>query len=1132
MRGLQRSLLSPYYWPLRCRSLGECVVYRVSARRASDQENWRVLLVHYAGPTAFVVVAVLLAAALPLAGRLEIASQQENWRVLLAHYAGPTAFVVVAVLLAAALPLAGRLEIASQQENWRVLLAHYAGPTAFVVVAVLLAAALPLAGLFWCCCYWCRSGRRRRTFDRKYDACLKGLLAIVLIGLLTLFLFGVVCAFATEEQLDRSASEAPNAVRSGIKDTKAYLNATQAHVRWLLVNNYAELERTLDNLLTTSEAPNAVRSGIKDTKAYLNATQAHVRWLLVNNYAELERTLDNLLTTSEAPNAVRSGIKDTKAYLNATQAHVRWLLVNNYAELERTLDNLLTTSEAPNAVRSGIKDTKAYLNATQAHVRWLLVNNYAELERTLDNLLTTSEAPNAVRSGIKDTKAYLNATQAHVRWLLVNNYAELERTLDNLRTNSGTTVSRKLGEFSHAVSVTTLYNMVQQLDTVQADLKSVHNITSMLRNNAELLNSGLRKVKAQLLQTLAKCEQPQCIRLQEKYKIGQLDTEIQYSQMPDVSELLNNVTELLDSHIKADVEEGQQVFANIQAGIQRSVDDHIPNVKEALAETGRKLKSMADRVTALSNNASAKIQEHSAGVADHVQEYYEAYGPYRRHAGRAAAASLLLITCVVAWGLVCGVCGKRPDVYGASDCCNKGAGSRYLLCGMGVMFIVGGVVSLVMAVYFVVGVSSQRFLCDPLTNPQGNRLFEELDRFVDLENFMFNERRDPDFNLSRVLTYCHRNQSLMQTLQLYRLIDLESLKAQASQAVDRKAAALRPTFPGHDRPVTILKPQAKLKLTRLAESGLSDFDFDRILHALETNMTNLSLDTLATQLDATANSLVDRSGFVRVSIELRDAAVMLTAYHTNIVTPMLEHTRLLNVTATRLRDGLRFNHSSLKEAIGYLIHETSQAETFLNRQGLDVIQTLIQDFAKVVAQRLNEYLDMVTHAAEHEVGCCAPMSNAFNATRDAACKKILMPVNGYWMALAWCVLLFVPFMVAAQRLARLYRHVDPYPGPLVEAEYLYDAFADRDNVPLANAYKAEKRAGREARRGAGGAGGAGGAREEARGAALAAPLDAHHARRYNDMAPKHWEEGPPRYHGPTEYERPPPYYYPGPTDRQ
>lgn len=40
-------------------------------------------------------------------------------------------------------------------------------------------------------------------------------------------------------------------------------------------------------------------------------------------------------------------------------------------------------------------------------------------------------------------------------------------------------------------------------------------------------------MKGQLLQTLAQCEQPPCVRLQEKYKIGQLDTEIQYNQVHD-----------------------------------------------------------------------------------------------------------------------------------------------------------------------------------------------------------------------------------------------------------------------------------------------------------------------------------------------------------------------------------------------------------------------------------------------------------------------------------------------------------------------------------------------------------------------------------------------------------------------
>ncbi|XP_073945708.1 LOW QUALITY PROTEIN: prominin-like protein [Choristoneura fumiferana] len=838
----------------------------------------------------------------------------------------------------------GNLEFASARENWRVLLAHYAGPAALLVVAALLAPALPLAGLFWCCCYWCRAGRRRRPFDRKYDACLKGLLAILLIALLTLFLFGVVCAFATDEQLERSTSEAPGALRAGLRDARTFLNATQAHMRWLLVVNYNELERKLDALLTSS----------------------------------------------------------------------------------------------------------------------------------------------------------------------------------------GLTVSVHLGEFSRAVSVTTLNKMVQQLDAVQADLRTVHNVTSVLRYNAERLNTGLRKVKAQLLQTLAKCEQPQCLRLQEKYKIGQLDTEIQYSQMPDVSELLSNVTALLDSNIKAEVAEGQQVFASIQREIQRSVDQHIPAVKQAVAATGRRLAAVADEITAQAGNASKKLQEQEA-AADTLQEWHAQYGPYRRHATRAAAAALLLITCLMTWGLVCGVCGKRPDVYGASDCCNKGAGSRCLLCGMGVMFIVGGISAVVLVVYFVVGVASQRFICDPLTEPQGNRLFDDLEKMVDLERAMFNERRDPDFNMSRVLTYCHRNHSLMETLELDRLYDLEGLRTSVAEEVSRRAAALRPAFPA-SRPLSILKPRAREKLEKLAQTGLSDFDFDRILHALETNMTNLSLDSLSAQLEATAGSLVSRAGFARVSMELRDAAAMLTAYHADIVTPMLDHTRKLNITAMNLRDGLRFNHSSFNDAIRYLIHETSQAEVFLNTQGPDLIQSLTQDFASVVAQMLDSYLQLVISAARHDVGRCGPLSNAFNATRDAACHKMLMPTNGYWMAVSWCLVLFVPLLVVAARLARLYLHVDAYPGPLVEAEYLYDAFADRDNVPLANAYKAEKRAGREGRRGGGA--GRGGARDEARAPVVAPPLDAHHARRYNDMAPKHWEEGPPRYHGPTEYERPPPYYYPGPNDRQ
>lgn len=46
------------------------------------------------------------------------------------------------------------------------------------------------------------------------------------------------------------------------------------------------------------------------------------------------------------------------------------------------------------------------------------------------------------------------------------------------------------------------------------------------------------------------------------------------------------------------------------------------------------------------------------------------------------------------------------------------------------------------------------------------------------------------------------------------------------------------------------------------------------------------------------------------------------------------------ITATKLRDGLRFNHSSLKDAVTYLMHETSEAEVFLNTQGPERLQNV------------------------------------------------------------------------------------------------------------------------------------------------------------------------------------------------
>ncbi|XP_022122053.2 prominin-like protein isoform X1 [Pieris rapae] len=846
----------------------------------------------------------------------------------------------------------GNLEVAPLQEKWKTLLAHYAGPVAVIVVLVLLVAILPLTGLFWCCCQWCKSGRRRRPFDRKYDACLKGILAIVLIAFLTLFLFGVVSAFATDSQLDTGTTNVAKTVKSSVHDVTEFLNATQAHSRHLLVTNFKELEAELNEMLTSS----------------------------------------------------------------------------------------------------------------------------------------------------------------------------------------GQTVLKVLDDFTSATSVQKLNGMVQQLDRVPEDLRTVQKSTSALRSKAEELDAGLRRVKALLHRTLVACQEKECIKLQEKYRLGQLGTEIQYNMIPDVSDLLTNVSSLLESNIKEDVAAGLEVFS----GIKKTVDQHIPKVQEAITDTGRRLAGVADEITYAAGNMTKQLAQVNVKTDEIQRDYIERYAPYRKYVSKAAAAVLLLIVVVMSWGLLCGVCGKRPDVYGTSDCCNKGTGSTCLLCGIAITLFLGAFIAIMILIYFVFGVTAQRFVCDPLTEPRDNRLFADVEMFVDFEKVMFNEKSDPDFNITSVLLACHHNKTVYEVLHLNRLYDLDEVKQSVQKKLGVSVSSLRTDYPPRGRPLLILKPAAREKLDQLANTGLSDFNFDKILEALETNITSLPLESLSSQLQQTARSLTGRAGYGEVARSLREAADQLDKLQRDVVNPMLEHTAQLNKTATELRDVLRFNQSSLKEAIQYRIRDTTEVELFLNTQGPDLVQNLTHEFAEVVGARLQEYLSLVAAAAHTKVGRCEPLSNAFNATRDSVCRAVLMPTHGYWISLAWCVLLFVPLMVIAQRLSRLYRHPDPYPGPLVEAEYLYDAYADRDNIPLANAYKAEKRSGRNRREGREGRDvretreGREGRRGEAEsaGVALAPPLDAHHARRYNDMAPKHWEEGLPRYHGPTEYERPPPYYYPGPNDRQ
>lgn len=103
----------------------------------------------------------------------------------------------------------------------------------------------------------------------------------------------------------------------------------------------------------------------------------------------------------------------------------------------------------------------------------------------------TKELPNNVEVSLKDVKLYLSSTKEEINKILKTNFDELEINLNNILQASGRIVTEQLAEYSHAVSLTNLSDIVAGLESIKEDLKTMQTITRDLRTNASQLDIGM-----------------------------------------------------------------------------------------------------------------------------------------------------------------------------------------------------------------------------------------------------------------------------------------------------------------------------------------------------------------------------------------------------------------------------------------------------------------------------------------------------------------------------------------------------------------------------------------------------------------------------------------------------------------
>ena len=285
-----------------------------------------------------------------------------------------------------------------------------------------------------------------------------------------------------------------------------------------------------------------------------------------------------------------------------------------------------------------------------------------------------SDLSSRLDSSLEDTGEYIQHAGDSIETLLVTNFAEMEEDIGGILDDSGPILKRRLAELTEAIAIDDLTNIVSGLDEVKRRLKQVLAYTRTLDDKVNQLKDGLSRSQADLDGALTDCKSnTACANFLQEFD---LDRDLALAEdfisiqfnMPEVNNVLRDISLLIESDIEEKVKEGKAEMDQLEGKIEDSILDIKPKVKSEIREMGRQLERQNNQIQSALREIDVAVLQKDLPQLDGQTEVYI---KYRYYAGLGMASLVLLILGCFIMGLFYGMCGKRAGGLYGDDCCNR-----------------------------------------------------------------------------------------------------------------------------------------------------------------------------------------------------------------------------------------------------------------------------------------------------------------------------------------------------------------------------------------------------------------------------------------------------------------------------
>ena len=233
-----------------------------------------------------------------------------------------------------------------------------------------------------------------------------------------------------------------------------------------------------------------------------------------------------------------------------------------------------------------------------------------------------------VDSSLEDAGGYFQHTGESIEVLLVTNFAEMEEVVGEILDDSGPILKKKLADITEAIAIDDLTSIVSGLGKVKNNLNSILSDTRTLDDKVNQLRDGLSRSQSDLNSALQECNSnTACANFLQEYD---LDKDLAMAEefikiefkMPEVTGILSDISELIDSDIEEKVKNGKAKMDSLEGEIEGSIEDIKPKVKSEIRAMGLQLEKQNNEIqSALREIDVAVLQKDVPKIDEHTLEY-------------------------------------------------------------------------------------------------------------------------------------------------------------------------------------------------------------------------------------------------------------------------------------------------------------------------------------------------------------------------------------------------------------------------------------------------------------------------------------------------------------------------------